>query len=454
MIGSVVRQVVELARARNRRLEARRLRDDVVGQDPAVAPAADSQAVGIGDAHRDRRVDRCHHVVVILVAPVGEDRAAEVAAVAGRSPRVRGDDGEAARGEHLPFEVEAGGVLRDRAAVDAQDRRQPALSLVEGRTREVRVDHRAVGALRLETFDRPEGDLRQKFVVDVGQLRRHRADAVLWGGAFPPSLVCGASELRRGSPKRLWRGGGSPAGSRPGKGRATKKKDFSGLLGLRVEHGDVAGHGDVEGRHLALAAEDAHDGAAGRWHSGEMAVAAVFEQEQHAGAIGAELRARHVAIEPRRQDLRGAAGGRHERDVVGRVPDVFRSAAREVGDRFAVGAEHRRSVAARRRRHGTRLRAGARLDDVDVAVVVGVRIVRAVRAEGDERAVRRPCRRPVVVAIGGELEVRLGGDVEHVDVALDVVQIAVAVAHELQARDDVRLGLLVRVIARRVTSLP
>ena len=49
VIGSVARDVVRLARAGDRRFEPRRLRDDVVRQDPAVAPSADAEPVRIAN---------------------------------------------------------------------------------------------------------------------------------------------------------------------------------------------------------------------------------------------------------------------------------------------------------------------------------------------------------------------------------------------------------------------
>ena len=68
-----------------------------VGQDAAVAPAADAEAVGVGDARRDHVVDRRHHVLEVLVPPVRPDRAAEGGAAARRAARVGGDHGVAVR---------------------------------------------------------------------------------------------------------------------------------------------------------------------------------------------------------------------------------------------------------------------------------------------------------------------------------------------------------------------
>src|SRR3989442_7278107 len=153
------------------------------------------------------------------------------------------------RGEHLPFEVETGRVLTDRAAVDAQNRRQldsiPRRRV--GRAREIRVDHRAVGALRLEALDRSERDLREKRVVHVREL------------------------LRIGD-------------------RAIHQEYLARLLETALEDRNVAGLCHVEGVDVVLAIEDAvhlsRGGAAADRYAGEMDVAAFFEHEQHVRPTG------------------------------------------------------------------------------------------------------------------------------------------------------------------------
>ncbi len=287
--------------------------------------------------------------------------------------------------------------------MDPENRRQFSGRRVR-RAREIRVDHRAVGALRLVAFDGAEVDLREKRVVDVTQLRGDGAHRSLRRGRNPEHLVR--------------------------------------LLRLTFEKRDVARLRDVVRVHVAFAVEHAFDCAAGGRYSSEMHVAAFLEQEQHL-PVGRELRTRDAAVESRGEHLRRTAFDRYQRDVVHRVPDVFRIAALRVDDRLAVRTERRRAVRSLIRRHRARLGARLRLDDEDVAVVVGVGIVGAVRAERDQLAVRRPHRRAIVVAIVRDLHIALGGDVEDVDVALDVGEVAFAVAHELQPGDHVRPRLLV-----------
>lgn len=47
--------------------EARGLRDDEVGGNAAIGPAADTEMVGIGDALRDGVIDHGHVVLKVLV---------------------------------------------------------------------------------------------------------------------------------------------------------------------------------------------------------------------------------------------------------------------------------------------------------------------------------------------------------------------------------------------------
>jgi hypothetical protein len=78
---------------------------------------------------------------------------------------------------------------------------RPVVAAVTGELHEMR--HLIRRRLRREIDDERAGGR-----VDDGLFRRR---AHLWGGAFPPSLGSDETELRRGSPKRLWREGGSPA---------------------------------------------------------------------------------------------------------------------------------------------------------------------------------------------------------------------------------------------------
>jgi len=211
-----------------------------------------------------------------------------------------------------------------------------------------------------------------------------------------------------------------------------------------LEHRDAGALRDVEGLHVPLAGEEPLDRAAGDRHAREMAVAAVFEQEEDRSAVRREARRRDVAIERRRERADGAARGRNHRHVVRSVPQVLRIAALQEGDEGAVGAPHRRAVLARRvDEPAERPARGGHHEDV--GVLVGVRVGRAVAHERDVLPVRRPGGRAVVVGTGRQLHARPARDVEGVHVAPHVPQVALAVALELAARDHDRpRPLLVR----------
>ena len=305
VIGAVVGEVVELARARDRRLEAVRLRDDVVGEDAAVAPAADAEPIGIGDAHRDRRVDRRHHVVVVLVAPVGEDRAAEVAAVARRAARVGGDDGEALRGQHLPFEVEAGGVLADRAAVNAQDRRQcrGALGASGGRVRNASI------------------------IVPSALFALNRSTVPSVTFARNSSLTCVSC------------GGAAPTGAAP----ACRKQIHLGrLLRLRVEERDVAGLAEVERRDVALAVEHAHDRAAGDRHAREVTLPPSSSRNRTLAPSGENCGERTLRSRPAVRSFGAPPATGTSATLFVAYQMSFGSPPVQVRDRLAVRAERRR----------------------------------------------------------------------------------------------------------------
>ena len=95
--------------------------DGVVGEDAAVAPAGDGEAIGIGDADGDGFVDAGEQVFDFVVAPVGGDGLGVVLAAAGAAAVVHVELGVALGGEPLAQEVEAVLVLSVGAAVDEED---------------------------------------------------------------------------------------------------------------------------------------------------------------------------------------------------------------------------------------------------------------------------------------------------------------------------------------------
>src|SRR5690242_18681705 len=85
------------ARAGNGSFESFGLRDDEIRRDSAVRPAANTQLVGIRNALRNGIVHHGHVILIILVAPIGVNRSAELLAVAGGPARIRKQNGVAAR---------------------------------------------------------------------------------------------------------------------------------------------------------------------------------------------------------------------------------------------------------------------------------------------------------------------------------------------------------------------
>ena len=111
------------AGAARRGLEAAVGRDRVVGEDPAVAPAADPEPVRIRDADLLHVIHRAEQIDDFLVAPVGEDRLLVGAAPPVAATVVHRHDDVAVGRKQLPLEAERVLVLAVRAAVDAQQRR-------------------------------------------------------------------------------------------------------------------------------------------------------------------------------------------------------------------------------------------------------------------------------------------------------------------------------------------
>ena len=215
VIRPVAGEVVGDAGPGHRGLEARRLRDDVVGEDPAVAPAAHAEAVGVGDARPDHVVDGRHDVLVVLVPPVRPDGAAVGGAAARRAARVGGDHGVAVPGEHLPLELEGGGELVGGAAVDPQDGGHALPRRVTRGQGQEAVHDRPVRARGLEALDAAERDGLQEVVVRAGEAAERAA-------------------LRH-------------------------RRDLGRLLDRALEHDDRAAGRHVERLHVALAGDDALD---------------------------------------------------------------------------------------------------------------------------------------------------------------------------------------------------
>ena len=169
VVVTVIGGEQHFTRSGDRAREAIGLGDHVIGEDPAVGPAAHAQPLGVGEPVRDRVIDGGHDVIEILVAPIRPDRLAVVLTVAGGPARVGKDDRVPPRGEQLGLEVESVAVLRDGAAVDPQQRRAggpaaPRTLINEG------LDLRPVPTGKTHLLDGRELQTRGQAVVGVGEL--------------------------------------------------------------------------------------------------------------------------------------------------------------------------------------------------------------------------------------------------------------------------------------------
>ena len=170
------------ARAGNGGFEAGGLRDDEVGGDASVGPAADAELVGVGDSLLNGVIDHGHVVLEVLVAPIGEDGFAEVLAVTGGTARIGKEDGVALGGVKLGKMGEFSVVGPLRAAVGDEKRRVfLARDVIEGFV-EVAGDGGAVFAFEVDVIAVGELELGEEGVVDMGDL-----------GELPPGMVKSSS---------------------------------------------------------------------------------------------------------------------------------------------------------------------------------------------------------------------------------------------------------------------
>src|SRR5205085_8453654 len=130
------------------------------GHVAAVRAAEDPEPLRVDEIEAlDRGLDRPHQILVVDRAPAGSlavrraaNRAAPVLRVAGRAARVRVDDGVARARIDLELIEEAGRVLRERTAVDRQQRRVLRPDLVTRWLDDPAVDLRPVGGARGEAL--------------------------------------------------------------------------------------------------------------------------------------------------------------------------------------------------------------------------------------------------------------------------------------------------------------
>src|SRR5690606_6783119 len=98
--------------------------------DAAVAPAAEAEAVRVGDTLLDHVVRAGQQVDDAGFGPVGEQRFFPLPPAPGAAAVVRREHDVAGAREELPLEVELVGILAVRAAVDAQERRVAPAGLI------------------------------------------------------------------------------------------------------------------------------------------------------------------------------------------------------------------------------------------------------------------------------------------------------------------------------------
>ncbi len=144
--------------------------DDPVGHEAAVGPAENAQSLGIHVSLPDRPVDGRQQIRQVVLAPPTIQRAGEFIAVAGRTSWVRVEDDIAARRQHLEFMHQRLTVHAERSAVDFQQQR-----VLRGRVEARRLQHPAVdldpiGARDAEWLRIRELHLLSPLVVEVGDL--------------------------------------------------------------------------------------------------------------------------------------------------------------------------------------------------------------------------------------------------------------------------------------------
>ena len=177
----------------------------------------------------------------------------------------------------------------------------------------------------------------------------------------------------------------------------------------------------------------------------------VLDQEVDPPAVGGPRKIARRAIQAWRHHARGSARRGNHGNRWSVVEEVLRRAALQVRDRPAIRAPRRRRSLPRlvvgpfpgRELAGRRAR--ARIDQVDVPVLVPVGVAAALARECDRGALRRPGRQAVVKVAPRQLVGLLARQVEQVEMVVEVDQVALHVLLELIAvNHDRRRRLLLR----------
>ena len=331
-------------------LETPGLGDDPRGHVPAVAPAHDPEALGVGDASCHQRVHAAHDVAVIGPAPVAVVRVAEGPAVAAAAAHVAAQDGVAASGE-------------DRHRVDSGDARERANedtggSAVDddeqGRPDAVPVTHgQGQQALDGASIRRLPGDGRGPAEVRVGEGL----------GAAHLRRLAQLVDLGRVGLHRPVRGVGGEAHVGPS-GVERRADDHD--LGLAELHRWTTRHGQREDpvdRPLRL-------------------------REVDAGAVATPADQVRLLVGGEGQGGRRASGRRNQVDPGGHAPGG-RHVAHHQGHLRAIGREERRGLRGCARGQGPH-RPRRHLDHRDVLLRPVVGQAGRLMGEDDLPAVRRP----------------------------------------------------------------
>ena len=163
---------------RHRRRETSRVPDDPVRQQPAAAPAGDTEFLLVDKPALDRFIHADHEVFEIVAGIMILDHVAELLAVTRAPARVRIKHDVTLRRHPLKLVVENESVGRVRTAVNVQDERIFFRLVEPGRPLQPRLDHFAVETFVTNFFRLGQVELPEKFVVAVGQLARLAARAI------------------------------------------------------------------------------------------------------------------------------------------------------------------------------------------------------------------------------------------------------------------------------------
>ncbi len=170
MIVTVIRQIIDLAGTGDRALETICLGDDVVGQDAAIGPATNAEALRVGVTLGYRVIHCGHDVFEVLDAPFCKNRCRKVLPITARATRIRYDHDITIRGEELGIPVKRKIILRDRASVNAEDGRVFLARIVVRWRENESLDLRAVGTGESNVLDSRKPSFIEQAVIGMRHL--------------------------------------------------------------------------------------------------------------------------------------------------------------------------------------------------------------------------------------------------------------------------------------------